>query len=166
LIPYPSIFILEPIIDVPFGQLQNEFPKPELLWTQPGSAAAQEPGFQFTIRKSRPEPFHRFPVTLIEQPSNDQIPIPVPPELMKRMIPEEWLDAAGERLSAGPRFFGHPFILAHFGLDPSTSERSRCRGLKICKNIIKIRPLAQRISRAIYAAGQAAFALDTPQSTL
>jgi hypothetical protein len=69
------------------------------------------------------------------------------------MIPEEWLDSAGKRLSAGPRFFGHPFILAHFGHDPSTGVRSRRRGLNIYKNITKVRLLAQEIADDFHRGG-------------
>jgi hypothetical protein len=107
LIPYPSIFILKPIINFPFGQLQNKLPKPELPWTQPGSAAAQEPAFQITIRKSRPKPFPRFPIALVEQPVDYEVTIFVDPQAMERVIPEEILHSAGKTLFIHIRFSRH-----------------------------------------------------------
>jgi hypothetical protein len=107
LIPHLSSFAPKPIIDFPFGQLQNEFPKPELPWSQPGSASAQKPISQITIRKSRPKPLHRFPITLVEQPADDEVTILVDPQAAEGIIPEERFHPDGEILFFNILVFSH-----------------------------------------------------------
>jgi hypothetical protein len=150
LIPHLSGFAPEPIIDFPLGQLQNKLPKPELSWTQPGSAAAQKPISQITIRKSRPKPLNRFPIALVEQPANDKVTIPVDPQAAERIIPEEIFHSARETLFINVRFFRHSAASMCFQNGLRKGDRFVMKLTQNALNITNIQQLAQGITGAFY----------------
>jgi hypothetical protein len=99
---------LEPGIDHPVAEAQDQLPEAELLGGEAAALVPFDPVAQGGVVEAAPQPLDRIPGTRCEDAADDLILVPVPAQAAGVEVPEEWQELTRKGLSTPPARSGAP----------------------------------------------------------